>query len=196
MTRYSRFCRIALVGVALVAEVAACTGASEGGAPLAGLQDSTAQPSAPTRASTAPSAAALSRPSVSAVPEAPSPVPSVAAVGRPSVTAVPRTPSPARQPSAAAGSGWPIRAALVDRVIQLAAAKSGAKPAAILVISAEAMTWDSGALGCPKIGVAYTPARVTGYRVVVSADGLKLDYRGGRSGDPRLCQRPWQGGGG
>nr|WP_274637682.1 hypothetical protein [Microbacterium bovistercoris] len=56
------------------------------------------------------------------------------------------------------------------------------------LVSAEAMTWPNGALGCPAPGASYTQALVDGMRVVVTADGKTYDYRFGTSDTPLLCE--------
>jgi hypothetical protein len=73
-------------------------------------------------------------------------------------------------------------AALAD-----AARRTGRKPADLKVLSAEAVTWPDGSLGCPQPGMMYTQALVPGYRVRIEADGQVLDYHAGRSGRPGLC---------
>lgn len=56
------------------------------------------------------------------------------------------------------------------------------------VVTARAMTWPNGALGCPKPGAMYTQALVDGYQVVVKAGGTTYDYRFGNTSVPRLCE--------
>jgi len=57
------------------------------------------------------------------------------------------------------------------------------------LVSAEAVTFTDGSLGCPSPGQSYTQALVDGMRVVVSVDGRQYDYRFGEGGGPRLCTR-------
>jgi hypothetical protein len=76
--------------------------------------------------------------------------------------------------------------AVIASVIDAAAAETGVDPADVVVINAEAVTWNDGSLGCPEPGVLYTQALIDGYRVVVEAGGQQLDYRIG-NGEPRLC---------
>lgn len=56
------------------------------------------------------------------------------------------------------------------------------------VVTARAVTWPSGALGCPKPGMAYIQMVIDGYQVVVTAGGKTYDYRFGASATPRLCE--------
>lgn len=54
------------------------------------------------------------------------------------------------------------------------------------VVSAQAMTWNDGAWGCPEEGMMYTQALVEGFQVVVEVNGEEFDYRSdGRS--VRFC---------
>jgi hypothetical protein len=57
------------------------------------------------------------------------------------------------------------------------------------LVSAWAVTWNSGALGCPSPGVSYTQSLVDGMRVIVTVDGATYDYRFGASDTPKLCAR-------
>lgn len=59
----------------------------------------------------------------------------------------------------------------------------------VALVSARSVTWNDGALGCPKPGQSYTQAQVPGMQVVVKVGTLSYDYRFGRSDNPQLCQR-------
>jgi hypothetical protein len=56
------------------------------------------------------------------------------------------------------------------------------------VITARAVTWNDGSLGCPKPGMMYTQMLVDGYQVVVKVGGTSYDYRFGSTSAPRLCE--------
>lgn len=56
------------------------------------------------------------------------------------------------------------------------------------LVSAVAVTWPNGALGCPKPGSSYTQALEDGMQVLVAVDGTTYDYRFGRSDTPVLCE--------
>ena len=103
--------------------------------------------------------------------------------GRPVVTAIPSSAA-----STEAGSTWPVDQARLDHVLDLAAAESGQDRTTLVIVSAEAVTWNDGSLGCPKPGVMYTQALVEGFRVVVAAGDRQLDYHMSQTGQPRLCQ--------
>ena len=57
------------------------------------------------------------------------------------------------------------------------------------LVSAEAVTFSDGSLGCAAPGQSYTQAVVDGMRVVVTAGGETYDYRFGTGDEPKLCTR-------
>lgn len=81
-----------------------------------------------------------------------------------------------------------VPAAVLERIVADAAAVAGVDTSAVTVVSTEAVTWNNGALGCPKPGVMYIQQIIAGYRVVVEAGGKRYDYRVGSSGEPKLCE--------
>jgi hypothetical protein len=87
-----------------------------------------------------------------------------------------------------AGSLDPIVAALVDPVVADAATRLAVDPAAVTLVSIDAVTWNDGSLGCPKPGEMYTQALVDGHRIVVAAAGATLDYRVTGPGAFRICE--------
>lgn len=117
-------------------------------------------------------------------------------------TSPPTTAGPGAAPSDRVSpppSGGAVPGAVPDdvlaSVVDAAAAETGVDPADVVVVSAEAVTWGDGSLGCPQPGMMYTQALVDGYRVVVEAGGRELDYRVG-NGEPRLCEGFQPGGSG
>ena len=63
------------------------------------------------------------------------------------------------------------------------------------VVSADAVTWSDGSLGCPEAGQSYTQALVDGYQVILEVDGERYDYRVGSGSAVRLCDGgPLEGG--
>lgn len=56
------------------------------------------------------------------------------------------------------------------------------------LVSAEAVTWRSGALGCPQPGMQYTQSLIDGMQVIVEAAGRRYDYRFGTGDKPLLCE--------
>jgi hypothetical protein len=85
---------------------------------------------------------------------------------------------------------------LLERIRADAIARTGVAPDELAVLTAESVTWNDGALGCPEAGKMYTMALVPGYHVVLRAGEQELDYRAAASGDFRLCANPPPGGGG
>lgn len=79
----------------------------------------------------------------------------------------------------------------VDQAIADLAGRLGEDPSSITVISAEAVVWPDGSLGCPEPGMIYTQAQVDGLLIRLSADGIEYRYHsGGRITTPFLCENP------
>jgi hypothetical protein len=76
---------------------------------------------------------------------------------------------------------------MTDAALADAARLTGMKRTDLKILSAEAVTWSDGSLGCPQPGMMYTQALVPGYRVRIEAGGQVLDYHAGRSGAPTVC---------
>ena len=68
-----------------------------------------------------------------------------------------------------------------------AAQQTGLKQEALNVLSAAAVTWPDGSLGCPKPGVMYTMALVPGYRIRIQAGERVLDYHASTRGQLLVC---------
>jgi hypothetical protein len=97
----------------------------------------------------------------------------------------PTTPTPsATTPSTTAPSGVPDArwTAILDDL-----AGRGAPADAVELVSVRSVTWNNGALGCPKRGRSYTQALVEGMQVIVRAGEREYDYRFGNSDRPKLC---------
>lgn len=104
----------------------------------------------------------------------------------------PASTSPSAEPSAAAsdGAGGAIELPpndILQPVLADAAKQAGVQPADVAVVSAEAVQWSDGSLGCPQPGMMYTQALVDGYRIVVRAGDRELDYRVRGPGSFRIC---------
>jgi hypothetical protein len=76
---------------------------------------------------------------------------------------------------------------IVDAAIRDAGARLNVDPSAIETVSAVAVTWSDGSLGCPVEGMQYTQALVPGYRVTLRAAGRQLDYHAAANGHAVLC---------
>ena len=75
-----------------------------------------------------------------------------------------------------------VQAALAD-----ASRRSGSPIPALQLLSAAAVTWRDGSLGCPQPGMVYTQALVPGYRVRIRAAGRDLDYHAAQRGVVMHC---------
>lgn len=61
---------------------------------------------------------------------------------------------------------------------------------AITVVSAEAVVWPDGALGCPQPGMEYIQVQQDGMRIVLAAGGREYHYHSGETRGPFLCENP------
>ena len=66
--------------------------------------------------------------------------------------------------------------------------RAGAVREDIQLISAEAVVWNDGALGCPKPGEFYFQMLINGYWVVLEVEGVEYDYRVSDKGSFKLCE--------
>lgn len=58
-----------------------------------------------------------------------------------------------------------------------AAGQAGVDPSAVELVDARAVEWPDSSLGCPKPGMQYTQALVSGWQIVVQAADRTYDYR-------------------
>jgi hypothetical protein len=75
----------------------------------------------------------------------------------------------------------------VDAALADAAGRTGGEMTSLSVVSAEAVVWPDGSLGCPVPGVVYTMAPVAGYRIRIQSGDRLLVYHAGRRGNPVPC---------
>jgi S1-C subfamily serine protease len=80
-----------------------------------------------------------------------------------------------------------VPAELIEAALADAAHRSTVARADITVLSAEAVTWADGSLGCPQPGMMYTQALVPGYRIVLQAGDQTLNYHAMSRGKPVFC---------
>jgi hypothetical protein len=78
-------------------------------------------------------------------------------------------------PTAAAEMGE-APADLIQRAIADLVLRTGATDANIKVVSAMAVTWNDGSLGCPTPGEVYLQVLVEGYQIQLSYQGNTYDY--------------------
>ena len=79
----------------------------------------------------------------------------------------------------------------MERLVEIAkadlAARLGVDAASITVVTAEAVTWPDGSLGCPQPGMSYTQVMVDGARIVLAVGGEEYAYHSGGNRSPFLC---------
>jgi hypothetical protein len=75
-------------------------------------------------------------------------------------------------------------------LVELASTDAGVQLDEIRVVTAAAVTWSDGSLGCPEDGQMYTQALVPGYRVILDVAGEELAYHASETGDFRACANP------
>jgi hypothetical protein len=80
-----------------------------------------------------------------------------------------------------------VPAETLDRLRAQLASQKGLAAQDVKVVSAEAVNWPNGALGCPRPGAMYTQAIVPGYRVVLEAAGERFAYHASKTGQFKLC---------
>jgi hypothetical protein len=76
---------------------------------------------------------------------------------------------------------------MIDAALTDAVRRTGLKRPELEVLSAEAVTWSDGSIGCPQPGLIYTQALVPGYRIRVRAGVQTLEYHSGRNVAPTFC---------
>jgi hypothetical protein len=102
--------------------------------------------------------------------------------------AAPEDPAPLTTDSDATTTGIPdtILSALREDL----ARRSGAAAGGIRVVSARAMQWNDGSMGCPQPGQSYMQVIVDGFHVILEAQGRSYDYRTNTRGGFVLCESP------
>jgi hypothetical protein len=92
--------------------------------------------------------------------------------------------TPAQPPAA---SNVPLPQPLLDALRADASKRSGVAADQLRVASAEKVTWNDSALGCPRPDGMYTQATVPGYRVFMHAGQRVLLYHAAEAGQFVLC---------
>lgn len=105
-------------------------------------------------------------------------------------TACAANPLPAPEPAPEVDA--PVSAvnmqAVIDAALDDAAARMGRPRTELRVITAEAVTWPDGSLGCPEEGRGYTDALVRGFRVRIGTSAKDwIEYHAGMDGKPFHC---------
>jgi hypothetical protein len=94
----------------------------------------------------------------------------------PARAATPDAAHAASTPSDRSSAMSPELQATVDAALADAAKRTGIERARLKVVSAQAVTWPDGSLGCPSPGRSYTQALTPGFRIVIQAGKSTLDY--------------------
>ena len=122
----------------------------------------------------------------------------LAACGRPGTSPRDTDTAGDPSPSGSASSGTSAPEGIPDAVWAAILAdleRQTGGPSDPEVVSADAVTWNDGSLGCPEAGQAYTQALVDGYQVILEVDGERYDYRVGSGSAVKLCDgSPLEGG--
>jgi hypothetical protein len=64
----------------------------------------------------------------------------------------------------------------VQAAVAAAAAAEGVDPTEVTVVSYEPTEWPDTSLGCPKDGEVYAQVITPGYLVILSVDGVEMEY--------------------
>jgi len=94
---------------------------------------------------------------------------------------------PAQQPSAQPAAGE-VPASVVEKLRADLAKQQSVAAADVKLVSAQAVVWPNGGLGCAKPGEMVTQAIVPGYRVEFEVGGRRYAYHAAERGYFRLCQ--------
>jgi hypothetical protein len=88
------------------------------------------------------------------------------------------------------GVNGDITQQMLDALLEQASDETGVPVDEISVVTAEAVTWSDGSLGCPEPGMGYTQALVPGYRVVLDVAGEEIHFHAGSDGAFFACDDP------
>jgi hypothetical protein len=91
------------------------------------------------------------------------------------------------QPAGVQAVDGEVPAPLLEKIRAELAGEQGVGAADVKVISAQAVNWPNGALGCPKPGRMYTQAIVPGYRIELEAGGKRFTYHAATRGGYKRC---------
>lgn len=91
--------------------------------------------------------------------------------------------------------GEPVNTASMPRAVRRAVVADAARrfevaESAVVLASAETVTWSDGSLGCPQPGYSYTQALVPGFRVSATTPEGRLIYHADGNGNVVTCGPP------
>ena len=92
-------------------------------------------------------------------------------------------------------AGEPVNTASMPRDVRRAVVADAAKrfqvaEDAVVLASAEQVTWSDGSLGCPQPGYSYTQMLVSGYRVTATTTAGRMLYHTDTRGNVVTCGLP------
>lgn len=68
--------------------------------------------------------------------------------------------------------------------------RTSALASSVQVVSAEAVEWRDGSLGCPKEGMMYPQVITPGYKLVLAVNGSEYAYHASQDGAMFYCEKP------
>jgi hypothetical protein len=93
----------------------------------------------------------------------------------PQAADITRSPIPTPTPRRLEGAQVPET--IVQMAIDELASRLSVDASAVKVVSASAVMWRDGSLGCPEPGVAYIQVLIEGYQIILEHAGQTYDYR-------------------
>jgi len=109
---------------------------------------------------------------------------------QPPVSTPSRKPERVAAPEPAAAVTGEVPQEIIAKLRADLAKQPGVDASQARVVTAQAVTWPNGALGCAQPGEIYTQALVPGYRVEFEAGGRIYAYHAAERGYFKLCPRP------
>lgn len=93
-------------------------------------------------------------------------------------------------PTVLGGAGLNLPQEALGTAVADLAGRLGVAAADISIVSAEAVEWSDGSLGCPQPGMMYPQVITPGVRVVLGAGGNEYAYHGDTQGVLFYCENP------
>ena len=108
---------------------------------------------------------------------------------------IPDAPTPGNRIEITPPAGETVSTASMPRAVRRAVVADAARrfqvsEDAVVLASAEQVTWSDGALGCPKPGLTYTQMLVQGYRVTATTTAGRMLYHTDARGNVVTCGLP------
>lgn len=150
-----------------------------------------AEPTAsPVAQQSTPAASAATAAAVPPAGDATAAAPSATAAAADGNTDTARAPTVVEVPTALGGGDSAVPGERIAAAIADLAGRLGIASDRISVVSAEAVSWPDGSLGCPQPGMMYPQVITEGYRVILAAEGKEYAYHGDDRGELFYCENP------